>query len=78
MAQLFSVKAKKARDYKDKDIQFNRLLKKWKRKYDEFGVKDELVKRKEFIKPSLKKRIEKQKAIREYKREEELKKYLNG
>ena len=50
------VKVKPGRDKKDKDIQFNRALKRWKRLYGEFQIKEELVKRQQFKKPSLKKR----------------------
>ena len=64
MAELFSVKGRKPKDFKDRDIQFNRMLKRWKNKFNEYGIKEELVSRKEFVKPSLQKRKQMQEAVR--------------
>lgn len=52
----FSVKVRPSKDKKDKDIQLNKALKKWKRLYQEFQIKEELVKRQQFVKPSAVKR----------------------
>ena len=62
------VKVKPGRDKKDKDIQFNRALKRWKRLYGEFQIKEELVKRQQFKKPSLLKKEQKNRANREQQR----------
>lgn len=66
MAHQIKVKGNytKAQTQKDKDFVFNKMLKKWKNKYAEFGIREEIVDRREFIKPSLKKRREKEQAIR--------------
>lgn len=45
--------------------EINKALKLFKRKVNESGHIQELKERREFIKPSLRKRIQKQKAIRE-------------
>ena len=52
----------------------NRALKKWKRKYEEFGIKEELISRKEFKKPSVEKREMMNQVIRNNKRNEEIRK----
>lgn len=56
----------------------NKLIKRWKNKYEDAEIKQELVSRKEFIKPSLKKRRQKQDAIRNNQREVELYKKENA
>ena len=66
----FSVKVKPSRDKKDKDIQFTKALKRWKRLYAEFQIKEELVKRQQFVKPSLVKRKQMNETIRNHKRQE--------
>ena len=48
----------------------NRALKKWKRKYQEFGIREELVERQQFTKPSLVKRKQMNETIRNHKRQE--------
>ena len=56
-----------------------KALSKFKRKYQEFGIREELMERREYLKPSVKKRLIKQKAVRENERllkiEREQKKY---
>lgn len=52
----------------------NSALKRWKRKYKEFGIKEELILRKEFKKPSLVKREMMNTTIRNNKREEQYRK----
>lgn len=64
----FSVKVRQSKDNKEKDINFNKALKKWKRLYSEFKIKEELVKRQQFVKPSLLKREQKNRANRERQR----------
>ena len=64
----FSVKVKPSKDSKDRDIQFTKALKRWKRLYAEFQIKEELVKRQQFVKPSLLKREQKNRADRERQR----------
>lgn len=61
-----------------KDEPIERLIKRWKRKFEEAEIKEELVSRKEFLKPSLQKRIQKQKAVRENQRDVKLKKEEDG
>ena len=78
MAEQIKVKAKPGKTKKEKDIQFNRMLKRWKSKYLEFGIREELISRKEFLKPSLKKRKQMQEARRENKRMVEFNKRENG
>lgn len=80
MAKLFSVKGNyyKAQTQKDKDLAFNKMLKKWKKKFEEAEIKEELISRKEFVKPSLQRRVQKQQAIRENQREVQLKKQEDG
>jgi small subunit ribosomal protein S21 len=71
MAQLIKVIRKK-------DEPIERLIKRWKRKFEEAEIKEELVSRKEFIKPSLQKRIQKQQAVRENQKQVKLKKEEDG
>ena len=52
----------------------NRALKKWKRKYEEFGIKEELISRQEYTKPSVQKREMMNQTIRNNKRNEEIRK----
>lgn len=59
----FSVKVKDKKD-------INKALRKWKRKFDEYDIRKELRDRKEFVKPSLVKRKQKNDTIRNNKREE--------
>lgn len=47
----------------------NKAVKKWKRKYEEFGIRDELISRQQFEKPSLTKRKQKNQTIRQHQRE---------
>lgn len=53
---------------KVKNGNLTNAIKKWKNKSNEFGIKEELNERKEYTKPSVKKRIQKQKTIRENQR----------
>ena len=64
----FSVKVRQSKDNKEKDINFNKALKRWKRLYQEFQIKEQLISRKEFIKPSVLKREQKNRANRERQR----------
>ena len=48
----------------------NRALKQFKRKFKKTGVLKELRERQQYIKPSLKRKIEKEKAIRKQKNQE--------
>lgn len=52
----------------------NKALKKWKRKYEELGIKEELISRKEFKKPSVEKREMMNQTIRNNKRNEQIRK----
>lgn len=61
-----------------KDEPIERLIKRWKKKFEEAEIKEELISRKEFVKPSLQKRIQMQKAVRENQKEVKLKKWENG
>jgi ribosomal protein S21 len=56
----------------------NKLIKRWKKKFDEAEIKEELVSRQEFLKPSRQKYIQKQNAIRNNQREVQLKKEEDG
>ena len=47
----------------------NKALKKWKRKFEEFEIREELISRKEFVKPSVVKRKQKNQTIRQHQRE---------
>lgn len=78
MAKLFSVKNTNKEFHLDKDKKFQSLLRRWKKKYEEFEIREELIKRKEFVKPSLQKRIQKQQAIRQNQREVQFKKLEDG
>ena len=49
----------------------NRALKQFKRKFRDTQVLKEVRERKNYIKPSLKKRIEKNEAIRKYKKQQD-------
>ena len=71
MAELIKVTRRKGED-------INKLIKRWKRRFDEAEIKEELISRKEFIKKSLQKRVQKQQAIRENKRQVQLKKEEDG
>jgi small subunit ribosomal protein S21 len=71
MAKLFKVTRKPNED-------INKLIKRWKKKFDEAEIKEELVSRQEFVKPSLQKRVQKQQAIRNNQREVQLKKEEDG
>lgn len=61
-----------------KDEPIERLIKRWKRKFEEAEIKEELISRKEFVKPSLQKRIQKQQAVRENQKLVRLKKEEDG
>jgi small subunit ribosomal protein S21 len=71
MAQLIKVIRKK-------DEPIERLIKRWKRKFEEAEIKEELVSRKEFVKPSLQNRIQKQQAVRQNQKQVKLKKEEDG
>lgn len=71
MAIQFSIK-------KRKHDTIQQLLKRYKNKYSEFGIREELMKRKYYDKPTTVKKKQKMDAIRNYKREEQLKKDLDG
>ena len=71
MAINFSVK-------KRKFDTIQKLLKRYKNKYSEFGIREELMNRKTYTKPTTIRRKQKMDAIRNYKREEQLKKDLDG
>lgn len=71
MAQLIRVIRKK-------DEPIERLIKRWKRRFEDAEIKEELVSRKEFIKPSLQKRIQKQQTVRENQKQVKLKKEEDG
>ena len=58
MAINFGVKRRKNED-------INRLLKRYKKWYSEFGIRQELMERKEYKKPTTIKRKQRQVAIRE-------------
>jgi ribosomal protein S21 len=62
----------------NKKLGIQKALKKFKSKYSEFGIREELMDRKTFTKPTTKRRKQKMDAIREYKREEQLKKEEDG
>lgn len=51
-----------------------RALNKWKRKYEDFGIKDQLISRKEFNKPSVIKRKQLNDTIRNNKKQEQIRK----
>lgn len=55
-----------------------KLLKRYKNKYSEFGIRQELMDRKTYTKPTTIRRKQKMDAIRNYKREEQLKKEEDG
>lgn len=61
-----------------KDEPIERLIKRWKKKFEEAEIKEELAARKEYIKPSRQKYIQRQQAIRQNKQEVELKKIEDG
>ena len=71
MAINFSVK-------KRKHDTIQKLLKRYKSKYSEFGIREELMDRKTYTKPTTKRRKQKMDAIREYKREEQIKREEDG
>ena len=71
MAINFSVK-------KRKYDTIQKLLKRYKNKHAEFGIREELMQRKTYTKPTTIRRKQKMDAIRNYKREEQLKKDLDG
>ena len=66
MANQIHIKVRQGKDKKEKDFNFNKALKKWKRKYQEFGIREELISRKEFLKPSTLKKIQKNEAKRQH------------
>ena len=65
----FVVKSRPSKTPQDKEFNFKKLLKKWKNKYQEFGIREELVRRQEFKKPSVLKREMMNTTIRNNKRE---------
>ena len=71
MAELIKVTKRKGED-------INKLIKRWKRRFDEAEIKEELISRKEFVKPSLQKMVQKQQAIRNNQRQVQLKKEEDG
>lgn len=78
MAKLIKVPVKYGKTDKEKEINFNKALKRWKRKFEEAEIKEELISRKEFVKPSLKKRIQKQQTVRENQKLVKLQKLEDG
>jgi ribosomal protein S21 len=62
----------------NKKLGIQKALKKFKSKYSEFGIREELMDRKTYTKPTTKRRKQKMDAIREYKREEQIKKEEDG
>ena len=71
MAVNFSIKVRKG-------VPIQKALKKFKNKYSEYGIREELMKRREYTKPTTKRRKAKMDAIRNYKKEEQDKKELDG
>jgi len=71
MAINFSVK-------KRKFDTIQKLLKRYKNKYSEFGIREELMNRKTYTKPTTIRRKQKMDAIRNYKREELIKREEDG
>jgi ribosomal protein S21 len=63
---------------KRKHDTIQKLLKRYKNKYSEFGIREELMNRKTYTKPTTAKRKQKMDAIRNYKREELIKKEEDG
>lgn len=66
MAKQIHIKVRRGKDKKETDTNFIKALKKWKRKYNEFGIKEELISRKQFLKPSTIKKIQKNEAKRQH------------
>lgn len=71
MAVNFSVKKRKGEP-------IQKLLKRYKRWYSEFNIREEVHERKYYTKPTTKRRKQKLDAIREYQREVKLKKEEDG
>lgn len=71
MAINFSVK-------KRKHDTIQKLLKKFKNKYQEFGIREEVMDRRTFTKPTTKRRKQKLDAIRNYKRETKIQQENDG
>lgn len=71
MATNFGVKKRKHED-------FNKLLRRYKKWYGEFGIRQEVMNRKEYIKPSAKKRRQMDVAKREQKLLDKLYQEENG
>ena len=71
MAVNFSIKVRKG-------VPIQKALKKFKNKYQEYGIREELMNRREYTKPTTKRRKEKMDAISNYKRQEQAKKELDG
>jgi len=71
MAVNFRIKVRKG-------VPIQKALKKFKNKYSEYGIREELMKRREYTKPTTKRRKAKMDAIRNYKKEEQDKKELDG
>ena len=62
----------------NKKLGIQKALKKFKSKYSEFGIREELIDRKTFTKPTTAKRKQKMDAVRNYKREEQIKREEDG
>ena len=71
MAHNFTVKV-------NKKLGIQKALKKFKSKFSEFEIREELMKRKTYIKPTTAKRKQKMDAVRNYKREEQIKREEDG
>jgi len=63
---------------KRKHDTIQKLLKRYKSKYSEFGIREELMNIKTYTKPTTAKRKQKMDAIRNYKREEQIKREEDG
>jgi len=63
---------------KRKHDTIQKLLKRYKNKYSEFGIREELMNRKTYTKPTTIRRKQKMDAIINYKREELMKKEEDG
>lgn len=62
----------------NKKLGIQKALKKFKSKYSEFGIREELMDRKTYTKPTTKRRKQKMDAVRNYTREEQIKREENG
>ena len=65
----FRVKSRVSKNPNDREFNFKKMLRKWKNKYQEFGIREEINARRYYSKPSVIKRKMMNDTIRKHQRD---------